>query len=451
MNRTTGQAGRTAVLLAVTAASLAGCATGMRAGAADVPRLEAAAAATPADADLATELGVAYYHAGRFHDARAALARGATTGARAGTTALYAGMASEQLGDWPAARAAYEQYISAGRSGRLRTRITERLALVARNELRHAARLALEREAQLSDQPPTERSIAVLPFELTGGTEELQPLRAALADMVITDLALTGRLVTIERARVGALLDEMVLAQAGFTTAETGARAGRLLRAQHIVQGGMDLSTPEQLRLDGAVLSTVQRASIGEVRRTGALASLFDLQKQFVFDIHDRLGIQLTPAERERISENRTSNLIAFLTYGRGLDALDRGDFAGAAALFRESLRLDPGFATPQAHLANAQQLAAADAVTLDALGMQGLNELNGSNFGNDDSLLTMTVDEVNDSPVTGLVGGGGMGSDAMTQAGTRTGPLREASGGQGIGSAVRAGIRILVPRRSQP
>ena len=52
----------------------------------------------------------------------------------------------------------------------------------------------------------------------------------------------------------------------------------------------------------------------------------------------------LSQAERQRILENGTQSLVAFLAYSRGLVAEDLGDFPAAALHYADAARADPNF-----------------------------------------------------------------------------------------------------------
>src|SRR5688572_27106021 len=288
---------------------LGACATGggFDAQPADIPRLEQEVAAHPADAEAGTALGVAYFRASRFEDARTILDRVVQSGKASGPAHLYLGLANEELKNFAAARTAYETYLSSGNPD-ASDQIRSRLALVAREELRQSARVAVEREQQMSDEPPTPRTVAVLPFRLVGTGEELAPLQSALSDMIITDLSVSPALTSIERVRINALVDEMLLAQAGLAENATGARAGRLLKAEHVVQGVVAQSAAEQIRMDATVLNTQRREAAGNFGREQQINAIFDLEKEIVFNVFNTLGVTLTPTERERINANRTAN-----------------------------------------------------------------------------------------------------------------------------------------------
>ncbi|MGH7536872.1 MAG: hypothetical protein ACREMG_15015, partial [Gemmatimonadales bacterium] len=68
------------------------------------------------------------------------------------------------------------------------------------------------------------------------------------------------------------------------------------------------------------------------------------------------------PAERTAISERPTRDIQAFLLYSRGLEAQDRGDFAGAAQAFQAAVQRDPSFSAAGQAAASNQAAQAADA-----------------------------------------------------------------------------------------
>ena len=396
-----------AITLILMSSSLAACAGGsFNTQPGDIPRLEQQATANPNDADLSTALGVAYFRANRFEDARTTLNRVVQSGSRAGAAYLYLGLANEELKDWTAARTAYESYISTGTDRDVKEQIRNRLALVARQELRQAARAVLEREQQLSEDPPTPRTIAVMPFRLVGASEELAPLQTALSDMIITDLSISPAITSIERVKINAMIDEMLLAQAGLAEQATGARVGRLLKAEHVVQGVIAQSGDQQLRMDATVLNTQRQTAAGTFGRDQQLSAIFDLEKEIVFSIFNTLNITLTASERERINENRAGNLLAFLAYGRGLDAMDRGNFQQAATFFRQAVQLDPNFNRAQTQQQQAAQLQAAAQVSTDNIAESGAVEIDQGPPSATAATTTQTLaqqisNEVNPSPST--------------------------------------------------
>lgn len=430
---------------AVSAWMATGCATMSQARVQDITSLEQQLAAAPADDDVAARLGVAYYQAARYDDARRVLSPLIERGVDAGTPYLYFGLASEELEDWASARTAYERYLEVGDNANVREELQLRLSLVAHEQLKQESRLALQREDELSQQAPTPNSIAVFPFQIVGTDERLEPLRTALADMVITDLGLSNAVNSVERVRVQSLLDEMVLTQAGLTDEQTGARAGRLLRAETVVQGVMAANDGE-VRLDAAVLDTEGRTLRGDVTQAGDLERIFDLEKQLVFGILDRLGVTITLAERSAIEENRTGNLLAFLAYGSGLEAMDRGDYGEAATLFQQAASLDPGFNAAQTRSGNARAMSNARNSGPQQIAQAGLGEAGVQADASGDALLDNTLNEVNPTPAAEMVQTGSTGESSTTNSQDRTTPQNESSGQSGSTQAAKAVIIIRIP-----
>ena len=437
---------RLAVGAVVSGVAAGGCAhAGPGVSPDDVPRLERELAADPGRTDVKVLLGVARYEAGAFAAARDVLDEAVADGTDDGAALLYLGLAHEALDAWPDARDAYDRFLRTDDSGPLADRVRHRLELMARNALRTQARQALEQEAVLSTAAATPRSVAVLPFGFNSNRQDLQPLVWALADMMTTDLAVAGAVTVLERARIQSLLDEMALTEAGYADPAAGARTGRLLRAEHVVQGVITTLGQDRLRLDTEVLDVPADASAGTLDAEDALTNLFDLEKDLVFrTLRDVLGVTLTPAEEQAIRENRVDNVLAFLAYGDGLRARDRGDYGTALARFQEARRLDPGFR------------AAADATTSteglrDAAdgGADDLAAAAGSAYGADAGgslagALRNASEGVNPTPTAGALGlDGGAGSPAS---GPRD-PVQEALGREGVVDGGVGRIRIVIRR----
>lgn len=434
---------------ALTISLLAGaCATGVTVRPENIPQLEQRATAEPNNAQALTTLGMAYFHAKRYEDARTVLARATPLTNAPADASLYLGLANEELKDWSAARAAYEKYVTSGTDERAKDQIRARLALVARQQLRHEAKLVLDREQQLSDEPPTPRTVAVMPFRLVGLPEDMTPLQTALTDMIITDLTVSPALTSVERVKINALIDEMLLAQAGLAEEATGARVGRLLKAEHVVQGVLAQSGERELRMDATVLNTARREAAGNFGQNQALDAIFALEKEIVFSIFNTLGVSLTAAEREKVNENRTGNLLAFLAYGRGLDALDRGNYSEAATHFRQASQLDPNFQRVQVQQQEVAQLQQASAeapaqvvaaptpaTAVSSLAAQTNNAVNE----NPGAQLTAppTTSEQPPATTTGTSQAQSQSSNINTSSGNPT----------GVNNAAKATIRLVITR----
>jgi hypothetical protein len=310
--------------------------------------------------------------------------------------------------------------------------------LALREQSVQTARAALASESSLTALAPAPSTVAVLPLTIVGDSS-LQPLSRGLAELLTSDLALIRSLRLLERVQIGTLLDELKLGQSSRADPATAARVGRLLRAERMVQGVAALQQKGPVRLSAAVVR-----GNGDVR-TGAQANgtfkqLLDLEKQLAFSLASQLGIQLTEAERQRILKQGPRNLAAFLAYSQGLDALDRGDYRGAAAAFSASVRADPSFqqAAQQqqaAEAAPAVQGSSGDVVTVVEAVTQVTTPTEPATTG----ALNQTTQET--TPTIADVTGGQTGVSSIV-----TNPTPES---QGISSVIQASgiIRIIFRR----
>ncbi len=334
-------------------------------------------AAREQTAQAQVALGVALRAAGRRDSARAVLARVVAAHPRDAAGVLYLGITSEELGDYARADSLYRSYLTLGRSATLKREVQSRLALLQRKQLAAAIQRALASERELSAAAPEPRTVAVFPFAYRGQDPRLQPLSRALSALLTTDLAQTSRLRVLERTEIQALLSEAKLSGSGLVDSTTAVRSGRLLRAGRIVQG--QVAGGEQALQIMAAVTGVGGAANGRRQPLSVrdpLSRLFDMEKTLALRLYSSMGIELTVAERERVSHRATQNLQALLEFGWGLQAEDAGDNAAAAEHFRNAARIDPGFTAAADRARDDQALADASLITTSQLAQQGQAEI---------------------------------------------------------------------------
>ena len=326
----------------------------------NLPALEAAAQQTPRDAGVLTRLGIANFEAKKFERARDVLLSALTITPQNYAAHIYLGLTYEELGRFDLARESYTAAAAQTRDTRQRGEVEDRLVLLTRKELQQSAKEAIAQEAVLSAQPPTPNTVAVFPFRYLGTNEELRPLGRGLTHLMITDLAKLNRLTLLERERVQALVDELALNESGRVDASTGARSGRMLHAARVVQGTVqDVPGKTSLRLDASVVDATTASVVATGTGSDQLQQLFALEKVVLFRLLDQMGVAITPAERRALSERPTADLQAFLAFSRGLEAEDRGDYAGAEAGFAAAVARDPNFRAAKVKQVASQRAAA--------------------------------------------------------------------------------------------
>ncbi|MFH1759634.1 MAG: hypothetical protein ABIA63_00905, partial [bacterium] len=100
----------------------------------------------------------------------------------------------------------------------------------------------------------------------------------------------------------------------------------------------------DEIRIKAGFIQAADKKSMSAGSVAGSIDDFFNLEKKLAFSIIDKLGLKITNEERKNIQTIKTENLLAFMAYSRGLDALDRGDFKGALEAFTEAKQIDPGF-----------------------------------------------------------------------------------------------------------
>lgn len=416
---------------------LTACATGGMTSGESVTRLEQQQKSSPTSAAVNRSLGIAYYKAARYPDARAALETATRLDPKDGTTALYLGLSAEELGDVAAAKSAYSSYITYGRTSRVRNQLQSRLAALTRKEIDADARKAVQQEASLAGQPTSPMVIAVMPLRFSGPDTTLRPLERGFADLLTTDLARSSQLTLVERSRMQALLDEIALQRSGATDAASNVRAGKLVRAGRVVQGSLNQVGAFDLRADAAVVDVPTSQIRGTVNASDQLEAVFNLEKRIALDLFGQLGVTLSAAERNLIEQRPTRSMQAFLAYSRGLAAEDEGRYDDATRYFNEAVRIDPGFQSAQQKSQEVRQATAGDAVTPAAVeaNLKGTAEgavVSAATQGNAPSSATTTA---------------GLGSTVQSMAGD----INPSVTGAATGSAAGASSVVTAPGSKDP
>ena len=231
------------------------------------------------------------------------------------------------------------------------------------------------------------RALGVPPFAVRSADPRLTPLSFALADLITTDLARSGRLSLVERSRLGDVLRELELAATGRVDSATAPRVGRLVSARRLVIGSLDqLPGSDALRL-GVRLADVEQGTVTQaIDAQAPLADILAAEKALVFRILDALGVVLTPAERQAIERRATSDLAALLAYGAGVQAEYLGDFRTAASEYRRAQRLDPSFDGIEERAREAR--ARSESAVINPIAFPGLRSR--------DAAVSTTIDRLN-------------------------------------------------------
>ena len=419
------------VLASLLAIALAGCAAPLPTPE-QIPVLEADLREAPDRPETLRTLGIAYREAGRLDDARTTLERAVALDPTDAASNYFLGLTAEDQEDYARATEVYEAFLDSPTDSGLRDDVEDRLVQVRRLALVAEVRSSVAQEQALAGRTPPSGTVGVFPFRYSGQNDAYRPLSTALAELLSVDLDQVDRITVLERFRVQALLDEIALADAGLVDPASASRGGRLLGAENIVQGEIGALGANDLSATALVVRSTTGEVGDQVRADDAAERFIDMEKQVALGLFEAMGVVLTPAERERIEENRTGNLQALLAFGAGLEALDAGDFATASRQFEEATALDPGFDLARAKAAEAESLAGAAGISTTMAVSQGVQE-----FGATPELEEWMARRYDFLDI-----------ESLTPWGLRRDPIPELLGGESVliggGSPV---LRVVFPR----
>ena len=254
-----------------------------------------------------------------------------------------------------------------------------------------SAKSALENENKLDPGKIPARSFAVLPFSVAPGDSLLAPLGFGLADLLVSDLSKSPQLRLVERLQTNAMLRELSLVDEGVTDPKQAPRVGRLVGARRLLLGGVARGAGGTIRLTARVVDVIAGTVQELVSADAPLDRVIDAEKALALQLFERLGITLTPAERQRVEQKQTTQLSALVAYGRGVQAEAKGDAPGATAAFEEASRLDAAFAAARG------QLAAAPAASHRSSSLARVVDLSAQAIN---APLTAKVPEAVDAPL---------------------------------------------------
>jgi TolB-like protein len=232
------------------------------------------------------------------------------------------------------------------------------------------ARRAISQEASLQAADLPANSLSVLYFTDTTGCMELAALPKGLCFMLITDLSQVKQLLVVERTRLQALLEEMGLGRSGLVEPGTEPRIGRLLGARFLVGGEISMGTacpsPSTGSIDQVLDMGIQvspgllNVPDGQMQALpavgGRVSQLFQMEKEILFALVERLGLALSEDQRRMLSRPATTDGRAMYYFFMGLMYSDLQRYRQSAGYYEKALKADPGFNWPRAALDELRQ-----------------------------------------------------------------------------------------------
>ena len=192
-------------------------------------------------------------------------------------------------------------------------------------------------------EEPERITLAVMYFTNRGGAEEWDWLRKGLADLLITDLASSDRLLLVERERMQAVLKELKVSEAGAIDKAVAIKAARIAQVDAALFGSYQV-TGDEIEIEAHIVD-LETASVRRVEWVkGKASEVHEVEKRLAGQIIANLDVKLTELERERLKRLQTDSVDAMARFYRGLDRYDRGDYPHAFAGFRAATSKDRAY-----------------------------------------------------------------------------------------------------------
>lgn len=200
------------------------------------------------------------------------------------------------------------------------------------------------RQSAISAPQSTIKTLAVLPFKTLNPATQENILGVGLTDVMITRLSNVGSLAVRPTNSVLRFTDQDPL------------QAGRDLRVDTVLDGSVQ-QIGDRVRVTMRLLRVSDGQPLWAYQCDEFCNDVFKLQDTISEQVTGKLALQLTGAERQRMTRRYTDNLAAYQAYLRGryhtLQFTPEGNRQAIAEL-NEALRLDPNYALAYAGLADA-------------------------------------------------------------------------------------------------
>jgi len=207
--------------------------------------------------------------------------------------------------------------------------------------------LGVEPESELPQKLGLSRkpSIAVLPFDVIGGTPQIVDLADGLLDDLITALVKVRDLSVIERHSSEIYKGRSVSVR----------DVAKALGTRYVLTGSIR-AFGDKLRCTAQLVDSIEGQHIWAERYDRRINDIFALQDEIVWHILLELQVTLTEGDTARIASRGTRNLQAWLLRVQGANELGKFTRQGVIRgreLFEAARKADPSWARPIAGIAH--------------------------------------------------------------------------------------------------
>jgi len=201
-----------------------------------------------------------------------------------------------------------------------------------------------------SPAPPTRNSIAVLDLANRNPGDGFDWLSKGLADMLISDLAASKKLLVVDRERTQDVVRELELDQAGLV-AGGATRVGQVAKVDWVAFGSYSCRDGE-LAVELLLLDLKSQTILRIEKMADKLTAVSKLEQRLVRSLLDHIQLPMTEQELRTVSRLKTDSLPAFEHYSRSLAMFDDGRWYEALVETRLARKADPAYQAAAARTA---------------------------------------------------------------------------------------------------
>jgi tetratricopeptide (TPR) repeat protein len=203
---------------------------------------------------------------------------------------------------------------------------------------------------------PFKATVAVLPLDNLTKKSDLEWLSEGIPESMIAKLQNVRSLHMVERMRIRGVIEELKLGMTGMVDPGTAQAAGKLIGADTVLIGAF-MESRGEVRITMRLVQVEKGSVLHAFEETGLLDRIFQVQDRLAERLVASMGYRVEADEGRRMALSATSSLQAYQFYVRGRDQyfrFNREGYEKAAELYREAIRLDPGFVLAYAGIGDA-------------------------------------------------------------------------------------------------
>ncbi len=188
-------------------------------------------------------------------------------------------------------------------------------------------------------------TLAVLDFENNSifNADNYDPLKAGIAEMMISELSTIDLITIVERKRLHTILDELKMSQSGLTTNHS-IKAGKLVGADYLVFGSFIVTMKDKVRIDTRVVEVETGLTVKAEEVTGKTKKILIMIQKLGEKILQGIDKKLLENEKTTFIKGQKLDIDAVIWFSKGVAYRDMNKYDEAKECFTQALKIEPEY-----------------------------------------------------------------------------------------------------------